>query len=89
MKKRAIRTQLFASFLTLAVIIIGSISLITFRLIESHFKKYIDEQQDYRLEQYVNTLDLLWSNSEQSWTDKQLSLLSEKALKDNFLFFHF
>lgn len=86
MKKRAIRTQLFASFLTLAVIIIGSISLITFRLIESHFKKYIDEQQDYRLEQYVNTLDLLWSNSEQSWTDKQLSLLSEKALKDNFYF---
>ena len=84
MKKRTIRTQLIISFLVIATLIIGSLSLITLGLTNNHFSKYVNERQEDLLKQYVNTIDLLWENSNGAWNNEEISALSAKALENNF-----
>ncbi|MCB6916175.1 HAMP domain-containing histidine kinase [Enterococcus avium] len=86
MKKRTIRTQLIISFLVIATLIIGSLSLITLGLTNNHFSKYVNERQEDLLKQYVNTIDLLWENSNGAWNNEEISALSAKALENNFYF---
>ncbi len=86
MKKRTIRTQLTVSFLVIATLIIGSLSLITLGLTNNHFSKYVNERQEDLLNQYVNTIDLLWINNNDTWNLDELSTLSDKAIESNFYF---
>lgn len=86
MRKRTIRTQLTVSFLVIATLIIGSLSLITLGLTNNHFSKYVNERQEDLLNQYVNTIDLLWINNNDTWNLDELSTLSDKAIESNFYF---
>ncbi|MDB1688216.1 sensor histidine kinase [Enterococcus casseliflavus] len=86
MRKRTIKTQLAVSFLAIATLIIGSISLVALSLTNNHFSKYVDERQEDLLDQYVNTIDLLWVNNNETWNREELATLSDKALESNFYF---
>ncbi|EJG5700131.1 hypothetical protein NAD95_003151, partial [Listeria monocytogenes] len=46
MRKRTIKTQLAVSFLAIATLIIGSISLVALSLTNNHFSKYVEERQE-------------------------------------------
>ena len=85
MRKRTIKTQLVLSFLAIATLIIGSISLVALSLTNNHFSKYVEERQEDLLNQYVYTIDLLWLNSGETWNSEELAALSEKALENNIL----
>ncbi|QVX00892.1 hypothetical protein I8F53_13660 (plasmid) [Enterococcus faecium] len=86
MRKRTIKTQLVLSFLAIATLIIGSISLVALSLTNNHFSKYVEERQEDLLNQYVYTIDLLWLNSGETWNSEELAALSEKALENNIYF---
>lgn len=85
-EKRTIKTQLVLSFLAIATLIIGSISLVALSLTNNHFSKYVEERQEDLLNQYVYTIDLLWLNSGETWNSEELAALSEKALENNIYF---
>ncbi|REC32965.1 two-component sensor histidine kinase [Enterococcus pseudoavium] len=86
MKQRSIRTQLAVSFLMIATLIIGALSLITLSLTNNHFSKYVNERQEELLNQYVDTIDLLWSKSNETWNKEKIAALADKALENNFYF---
>ncbi|APE41795.1 TPA: hypothetical protein IVM20_002609 [Enterococcus faecium] len=86
MRKRTIKTQLAVSFLAIATLIIGSISLVALSLMNNHFSKYVEERQEDLLNQYVYTIDLLWLNSGETWNSEELAALSEKVLENNIYF---
>lgn len=86
MRTRTIRIQLVISFLTIATLIIGSLSLITIGLTNNHFSKYVNERQENLLNQYVKTVDLLWSNNNETWNNEAIKELADKALEDNIYF---
>lgn len=86
MRKRTIKTQLAVSFLAIATLIIGSISLVALSLTNNHFSKYVEERQEDLLNQYVYTIDLLWLNSGETWNSEELAALSEKVLENNIYF---
>lgn len=86
MKKRAIKTQLIISFLTLSTLIIGSLSIITLSLMNNHFNQYVEEKQNDVLNQYVDSLDLVWENNQGKWSKTELENLSKKALDNHFYF---
>jgi two-component system, OmpR family, sensor histidine kinase BaeS len=86
MKQRSIRTQLAVSFLMIATLIIGALSLITLSLTNNHFSKYVNERQEELLNQYVDTIDLLWSKSNETWNKEEIAALADKALENNSTF---
>ena len=71
-EKKNDKTQLVLSFLAIATLIIGSISLVALSLTNNHFSKYVEERQEDLLNQYVYTIDLLWLNSGKHGTARNL-----------------
>lgn len=86
MKKWTIRTQLAISFVTITVLIIGSLSFLTLNLLNNHFSKYVNERQEDRLQQYVKTIEEDFEENGEIWTEYELSKLSNQALESDFYF---
>lgn len=85
-EKKNDKNSISCSFLAIATLIIGSISLVALSLMNNHFSKYVEERQEDLLNQYVYTIDLLWLNSGETWNSEELAALSEKVLENNIYF---
>jgi two-component system sensor histidine kinase BaeS len=77
MKKRTIKTQLIFGFAALSVLIIGSISLITFFLMNTHFQTYILEKQREMLKQTEHSVMLAHNEEAKTWDTKRLEQINE------------
>lgn len=77
--KRSIRWQLLLSFVLLASLIIGSLSLITFRLMENHFEDYVSQRQEDLLNRFAGELEESYA-ANGVWTEQSVAELAREAM---------
>lgn len=76
--KRTIRWQLILAFVLLSALIIGALSLITLRLVETHFQDYVSERQEELLTRFAGELeDSRAANGE--WDVQEVRLIAQSA----------
>ncbi|MGX7417547.1 sensor histidine kinase [Carnobacterium gallinarum] len=78
-KTRSIRIQFMLSFTAIAVLIIGTISLMTYNLVDRHFDRYVVERQKDVLTELTQLLEAKFSISEAQWSAIDLEQVGDVA----------
>ncbi|MFW7433596.1 sensor histidine kinase [Vagococcus carniphilus] len=86
MKKRSIKTQLILSFLTISILIIGTLSVLTLSLMNNHFNQFVEEKQDELMNQYVDSLELIYQSNQHKWSETELEALTQKTMENHLYF---
>ena len=86
MKKRSIKTQLILSFLTISILIIGALSVLTLSLMNNHFNQFVEEKQDELMNQYVDSLELIYQSNQHKWSETELEALTQKTMENHLYF---
>lgn len=77
---RTIKGQFISSFILIACLIIGAISLTTLILVNRHFDRYIVERQEDRLAEIKHSLEFSFVNEAGNWDLAEIEKIGESAL---------
>ena len=77
---RTIKGQFISSFILIACLIIGAISLTTLILVNRHFDRYIVERQEDRLAEIKHSLEYSFVNEAGTWDLAEIEKIGESAL---------